>query len=116
MKLKQILYKLLFPLIGFGALIWFLIRVIPKPSRATYPCMRVAYPMASAFVVYLLGLAASAFAMRKAKEHWKNSHYWAMAGFLTIALVAGFFAFQADKPAVYANTFYLDTDYKQTKY
>jgi len=65
--------------------------------------------MASAFVVYLLGLAASAFAMRKAKEHWKNSHYWAMAGFLTIALVAGFFAFQADKPAVYANTFYLDT-------
>ena len=109
MKLKQILYKLLFPLIGFGALIWFLIRVIPKPSRATYPCMRVAYPVASGFVIYLLGLAASAFAMGKVKEHWKNSRYWAMAGFLTIALVAGFFAFQADKPAVYANTFYLDT-------
>jgi hypothetical protein len=109
MKLKQILYKLLFPLIGFGALIWFLIRVIPKPSRATYPCMRVAYPVASGFVIYLLGLAASAFAMGKVKEHWKNSRYWAMAGFLTIALLAGFFTFQADKPAAYANTFSVNT-------
>ena len=109
MKLKSILYKLFFPLIGIGASIWFLIRVIPKPSRATYPCMRVAYPLASAFVVYLLGLATTAFALGKVKEHWKNSRYWALGGFLTIALVAGFFAFQADKPAVYANTFYLDT-------
>jgi hypothetical protein len=109
MKLKQILNKLLFPLIGLGALIWFLIRVIPKPSRATYPCMRVAYPVASGFVIYLLGLAASAFAIGKVKEHWKNSRYWAMAGFLTIALVAGFFTFQADKPAVYANTFSVNT-------
>ena len=109
MKLKQILYKFLFPLIGLGALIWFLIRVIPKPSRATYPCMRVAYPVASGFVIYLLGLAASAFAMGKVKEHWKNSRYWAMAGFLTIALVAGFLTFQADKPAAYANTFSVNT-------
>jgi hypothetical protein len=109
MKLKQILNKILFPLIGIGALIWFLIRVIPKPSRATYPCMRVAYPVASGFVVYLLGLAASAFAMGKVKEHWKNSRYWAMAGFLMIALVAGFLTFQADKPAAYANTFSINT-------
>jgi len=109
MKLKQILYKLLFSLIGFGALIWFLIRVIPKPSRATYPCMRVAYPMASAFVVYLLGLSASAFAVGKIKDHWKNSRYWAMSGFLIIAIVAGFFAFQADQPPVYANSNSIDT-------
>ena len=60
---KGRIHKLFFPFLGIGALIWFLVRVIPKPSRAAYPCMRVAYPMASAFVVYLLGLAASAFAM-----------------------------------------------------
>jgi Domain of unknown function (DUF362)/FlgD Ig-like domain len=109
MKLKQILNKLLFSLVGFGALIWFLIRVIPKPSRATYPCMRVAYPVASGFVIYLLGLTASAFAIGKAKEHWKNSRYWAMAVFFMIALVAGFFTFQADRPVVYANTFSINT-------
>jgi hypothetical protein len=109
MKLKSLLHKLFFLLIGIGASIWFLIRVIPKPSRATYPCMRVAYPLASAFVVYLLGLAASAFAIGKMREHWKNSRYWAMAGFMAIALIAGFFAFQADQPTVYASTSYLDT-------
>jgi len=109
MKLKSIHYKMFFPLIGIGAAIWFLIRVIPKPSRATYPCMRVAYPFASAFVIYLLSLATSAFAIGKMKEHLKNSRYWAMAGFLAIALVAGFFTFQADQPTVYANTSYLDT-------
>ena len=70
--------------------------------------MRVAYPMASAFVVYLLGLATSAFAIEKMKIHWKHSHYWAMAGFFVISLVAGFYTFQADQPPVYANSSYLD--------
>jgi hypothetical protein len=108
-ELKKILSKLLFPFVGIGALLWFLIRVIPKPSRAAYPCMRVACPMASSFVVYLLSLAMSAFAIGKVKEHWKNSRYLAVSGFMIVALITGFFAFQADKPSVYANTFYLDT-------
>jgi hypothetical protein len=29
---------------GLLALAWFLIRVLPKPSRATYPCQRAAFP------------------------------------------------------------------------
>jgi uncharacterized BrkB/YihY/UPF0761 family membrane protein len=29
--------------LGLAALIWFLIRVIPKPSRAAYPCMQAAF-------------------------------------------------------------------------
>jgi hypothetical protein len=28
-----------FTVMGIASLIWFLVRVIPKPSRATYPCM-----------------------------------------------------------------------------
>ena len=43
---------------GAIALAWFLIRVIPKPSRASYPCQRAAFPAASAFVVWLCGLLA----------------------------------------------------------
>ncbi len=35
---------------GLLALAWFLIRVIPKPSRALYPCQRAAFPLASAFI------------------------------------------------------------------
>jgi hypothetical protein len=109
LKNRSKLYKLVFPIIGVVASLWFLIRVIPKPSRATYPCMRVAYPLASAFVIYLLGLATSAFAITRLKIYWKHSRYWAMAGFFIIAIVAGFVSFQADQSPIYANSSFLDT-------
>ena len=48
--------RLLLPLIGLLALIWFLVRVIPKPNRATYPCQRIAFPLASGFVIWLMGI------------------------------------------------------------
>lgn len=35
--------KICFPLMGLTALIWFLIRVVPKPSRIAYPCQQVAH-------------------------------------------------------------------------
>jgi uncharacterized protein (DUF362 family) len=47
--------------LGFSALLWFLLRVIPKPSRATYPCQRAAFPVASAFVLWLFGLVTGVF-------------------------------------------------------
>lgn len=55
-------------IIGAAALIWFLIRVIPKPSRATYPCQRVAFPIASAFVIWLTATCTSLFTFRKLKQ------------------------------------------------
>jgi len=56
MKDKPFPPGVLFFLMGIISTIWFLIRVIPKPSRATYPCMRVAAPIMSGFVVYLISL------------------------------------------------------------
>jgi hypothetical protein len=38
------------------ALIWFLARVIPKPVRATYPCQRAAFPLASGLIIWLIGI------------------------------------------------------------
>lgn len=40
---------------GALALVWFLVRVIPKPSRAAYPCQRAAFPIASSFILWLCG-------------------------------------------------------------
>ena len=48
-------FRFVAPLVGIVAAIWFLVRVIPKPSRATYPCQRAAFPIASSFVIWLLG-------------------------------------------------------------
>lgn len=84
--------KVLFWLIGIGSLVWFLIRVIPKPSRASYPCMRASYPLMTAFVLYLTGMFSSMFLFRK------NLHRYAMVFVLMIAV---FFAFTWNENAEY---------------
>jgi hypothetical protein len=66
-SLKGIASKTSLFIIGLGALIWFVIRVIPKPSRATYPCQQAAFPIASAFVIWLTGALSSLFALKKLK-------------------------------------------------
>ena len=56
------------PLVGLVSLLWFLVRVIPKPSRVVYPCQRADFPLASGFVVWLTGAVVSRMACRKAKS------------------------------------------------
>jgi hypothetical protein len=53
---------------GAGSLIWFLIRVIPKPSRAAYPCQRAAAPFASAFVIWLMAVLGAKWALVHRRE------------------------------------------------
>lgn len=54
--------RLIFPLMSAAALGWFLCRVIPKPIRATYPCQRAAFPLATAFIIWLIGIKSSLLA------------------------------------------------------
>jgi ligand-binding sensor domain-containing protein len=79
--------KLLFYIMGIISTIWFLIRVIPKPSRANYPCMQVAAPLMSGFVVYLLSLGGVTLALRKAKQNIFRARYIAAGSFIVAALV-----------------------------
>ncbi|MBN2271757.1 MAG: DUF362 domain-containing protein, partial [Sedimentisphaerales bacterium] len=74
----------LLPLSGLAALVWFLVRVIPKPSRAAYPCQRAAFPLASGFVIWLAGAIASITAIRKARGSLVRRRY-----VLCAMLVAG---------------------------
>jgi hypothetical protein len=60
--------KIILLISGAIALVWFLVRVVPKPSRACYPCQKVAFPVASAFVVWLAGLLANMFVLSKLKS------------------------------------------------
>ena len=76
----------LFPITGFLALVWFLLRVVPKPSRAAYPCQRVAAPLASGFLVWLSGTAGSIIACRKARRLFHQSRY-VVAGICVAAAV-----------------------------
>ncbi len=82
-------YKIAFLILGTGSLIWFLIRVIPKPSRAAYPCMRAAAPLASSFVVYLLGITSFTLLFKKARQRLYQSRYLMATVLALLGLVAG---------------------------
>jgi hypothetical protein len=86
-KLKHRWLKWLFPVTGLLALIWFLVRVIPKPTRATYPCQRVAAPLASGFVIWLIGLFGSIVFFHKAKRMFRKSRF-VVAGMCLVVAVA----------------------------
>ncbi len=77
------------PVAGLSALVWFLVRVVPKPSRATYPCQRVAMPLASGFVVWLVGLAGSVAVSQRVRRLLRQSRaVLAGLGLITIAIIA----------------------------
>ena len=65
----SLIHKLLFPAIGVTALAWVIFRVVPKPSRATYPCQQAAIPLAVTFLGWLgattVGVALLKFARRE---------------------------------------------------
>jgi len=77
-----------FPILGLFSLVWFLIRVIPKPSRATYPCQRFAAPFASGFVIWIAGLIGSALAYRKAKNFFHQSRYIIAGACIVLSVMA----------------------------
>jgi len=85
MKCRWLMW--IFPIAGLLSLIWFLIRVLPKPSRAMYPCQRVAFPLASGFVAWVLGLVGSVAALKKAKLNFSRRRY--ILGLICVAVSVG---------------------------
>ena len=87
---KHIVLRLLFPITGLVALIWFLFRVLPKPSRAEYPCQRIAAPLASSFVVWLVGVLGSGMIFHRSKRLLRHSRIaFTCAAILTGIFVSG---------------------------
>lgn len=87
-KFTRINKKALAIIVGAFALIWFLIRVIPKPQRASYPCQRAAFPLASAFVIWIVGLFSSKLIYNKAKLAFANKRIvkTLVFGFIAVAI------------------------------
>jgi len=101
---RRLSARFIFLAAGLLSTLWFLIRVIPKPSRATYPCMRAAAPFMSSFIVYLLGVGATAFAFKKAKKSFVKARYLAACVFILIGMAAAIFTLTSDERPVYANS------------
>jgi hypothetical protein len=89
--------RLLFPLLTALSVGWFLVRVIPKPMRATYPCQQAAFPLLSGFVIWLLGLKTALVTWLGMKWRFRKLQPLCLvAGGL---LVLGLVAWAAEKAA-----------------
>ncbi len=97
--------KISFFVLGVVSTIWFLIRVIPKPSRAAYPCMRTAAPFMSAFVIYLLSFSGAFLAFRKAKDSFYKSKYLMTGIFALAAIISSAIFFGHDARVALAQVF-----------
>ncbi len=67
--------KIVFFIMGIASTLWFLVRVIPKPQRAGYPCMKAAAPIMSGFILYLLSLGGMTLFFKKAVEKFRKAKY-----------------------------------------
>ncbi|MDP4238840.1 MAG: DUF362 domain-containing protein [Bacteroidota bacterium] len=74
-KWVKVQTKVPFIVAGIVSTGWFLIRVIPKPQRAAYPCMRAAAPVMSSFILWCLSVAGMLTTWRKAKASFLRSRY-----------------------------------------
>jgi Domain of unknown function (DUF362)/Secretion system C-terminal sorting domain len=79
--------KVVFIIMGIASTLWFLIRVIQKPQRVGYPCMRAAAPIMSGFITYLLTLGGSALLFKRAFSKLKQSKFKAASVSLVFFII-----------------------------
>ena len=72
LRTDTVYHKILFPLVGLAALIWVIIRVVPKPSRAAYPCQQAAIPVAASFLAWLAGTTVGVMLLKIARRHFSR--------------------------------------------
>jgi hypothetical protein len=100
---KVFTHKVGFILLGISSTVWFLIRVIPKPQRANYPCMQAAAPMMSGLVIYLLSLWGTVAAFRQTKQYIVRSRYMLTGVFIAATFLLSALFISQNKIPVFAN-------------
>jgi len=99
-----------FYVLGFFSLVWVLMRIIPKPSRVSYPCVQAAAPFATGFILYIAGILTSVYAYRRALANFHTGNYLTFAGFLIISVFTFTFTMLQDNSESYANRATLEFD------
>lgn len=97
-------------LAGFAALVWYIVRVGPKPSRAAYPCQRVAAPLALGFLSYLGGLAATVALFRRARGYLWQARYGLATACALLAVLCSLTMWNTSAPEAQAATTWTPTD------
>ncbi len=74
---------------GLAACVWYLFRVIPKPSRAAYPCLRAAAPLRIGFLAYCAAFGGYAFLLAKAKSLLRTKRHSRAGLFFVVFIFLG---------------------------
>ncbi len=93
-----------FPVIGLAALAWYLVRVIPKPSRASYPCQQVGAPIALGGIAYFLSLFGVVSAFRHTRKFLYQHRYAAAAVCLMLGVVCSAVVTNLNETRAYAES------------
>ena len=72
LRTDLIYHKLIFPIVGLVALVWVIVRVAPKPSRAEYPCQQAAIPVAFSFLAWISASALGIFLLRISRNFFNK--------------------------------------------
>ncbi len=99
-------------LLGILSTLWFLIRVIPKPSRAQYPCMKICAPFMSGFIIQITMFAGSVISYRKFQRYLLRNRYFPAYFFLILAITAWLITFSIPSRITQAKVVYkIASDY-----
>ena len=90
------------PIFGILSFLWILIRVLPKPQRAAYPCMKVALPMALSIFIYLGSLTSAIMVYKKAFRKLSESSYGMAVILLLIGITFTLTSIVVNKSDLYA--------------
>jgi len=86
------LSRFIIPFIGFAALLWIILRVISKPSRINYPCVKAAMPFAAGFIQNLTVFLISLFAFTRIKKSFPKNQYVLAALLVTFTIGGTYFS------------------------
>ncbi len=102
--------KIVFIAMGLISTIWFLFRVIPKPQRAGYPCMRTAFPLMTGFLIWIGSITGAFTAFKLSGKYFKQKKV--RVGIVLVIVGIGFsivFFIQPNRNSV-ANTLMSNTE------
>jgi hypothetical protein len=105
LRSRKVPFKLMFLITGIASTIWFLIRVIPKPSRAAYPCMKAAAPFMSSFVIYVMSITGSFLAFKKSKAQFRKAKYITAVLLLFASISAALVSFVSNNTMIFAEEY-----------
>ena len=95
--------KAIFPAIGLLALLWFLFRVVPKPSRMLYPCQQAALPIALSFIAWISASSLGVLIVKHSQIYFNKKRWMLAAAICLLGLIVFGFGQVFPNASLWAN-------------